>query len=232
MRATEGTIEMNGLRWVVAAGALCLASTAQAIEFSAESVAHNSRGQTRMEKIFVSNGQVRVEPADAPSYELLDTVKKTGYFVVPTKKWAVVLPAVVAARNAAPYKVGANPCASLAGTGGFATCKKLGSDTVNGRPTEKWQVTQTGPGGTDGLGESFTSTVWLDRGLDVIVKAVSARGTLAVQNLHMGPQPANLFALPAGYTMKNLQDVLPQQAPAQPAPAHQTAPQQVAPQHN
>ena len=190
---------IKSLRWAAAAVALCVANAAHAVEFSADSVAHNSVGQTHVSKIYVSNGMVRVEPAGLTSYEILDTAKPAGYFIVPGKKLCVVQPLIMAAHNASAFNVGVTPCIKLMGTGGFATCKKLGADKVNGRPTEKWQLIQTGPGGTNGMGQSFTSTVWIDRGLGAIVKAESVRGTLEYRNLHMGPQPASLFAIPAGY---------------------------------
>jgi hypothetical protein len=59
--------------------------------------------------------------------------------------------------------------------------------------------------------------------MDAIVKAQSPRGTFEMQNVHFGPQPASLFAVPAGYTTKNMGPTVHQSAPPgspnqQPAP--------------
>ncbi len=192
---------IKGLRSAAVAAVLIVSTAAQAADFSAETVARNSLGQTRTSKLYISNGKVRVEPQGAPSYELLDAKAKTGYFVFPAKKTYIVQPQRMAMYNAASFSIAATPCINLMATGGIITCKSLGPDKINGRVTEKWEVTQTGPGpkGPAGPSLSFTSTVWVDRGLNTIVKAQSARGSLQYQNLKLGPQPANLFALPAGF---------------------------------
>jgi hypothetical protein len=189
-------IVIDRLRLAATSVALCLATAAHAEDYSAVAVAHNSMGQTRNIKIFVSHGKVRVEPQGAPSFELLDTAKREGYFVVPAQKMYLVQPPDVALHNGAPYSVSVNPCEKISDRLNLATCKKLGADRINGRVTEKWQVSE------GDAKEMFTTTIWVDRGLDAIVKSQSSRGLLELQNLHIGPQPANLFVLPAGYAMQ------------------------------
>ena len=189
---------INGLRMAAVAVVLCMSGAAHAVEYSADGVAHNSTGQTKMSKIYVSNGKVRVEPVGGTSYEVLDTVHQTGYFVVPAKKLRVEQPAVMAGQNGAAYNVGVTPCTVLMLTRAMVNCKKLGADKLNGRATEKWQVIQL-------LGsQSFTSTVWVDRALGAIVKAQSARGTFDLQNVRMGPQSASLFVTPAGFATQQI----------------------------
>jgi hypothetical protein len=79
------------------------------------------------------------------------------------------------------------------------TCHKVGSETVNGRNTVKYE-------GTNTKGES--SSVWLDSKLRFPVKWDEKNGGGEMQNIKEGPQPASLFEIPAGYSkfdMGNMQ---------------------------
>jgi hypothetical protein len=76
------------------------------------------------------------------------------------------------------------------------TCHKVGSDTVNGRKTVKYE-------GTNAKGEH--STVWLDSKLRFPVKWEGKDGTGGeLQNIKEGPQPASLFEPPAGFTKMDM----------------------------
>jgi hypothetical protein len=205
---------LKHVAWAVVAAGLVVSGVAQSAEFSANTIAKNSDGQVHTSKIYFSNGKVRIEPQGAPNYIVLDTAAKTGFVVLPTKKIYMVEPKMMATYSAATFSVGATPCMNLAPTGGIITCKKLGPDKINGRPTEKWEVTQTGPDPKGGQ-MSLISTVWVDRGLGTLVRAQSPRGTLDYQNVHFGPQAASLFAVPAGFTK---QDMSAPAAPVPPAP--------------
>jgi len=71
----------------------------------------------------------------------------------------------------------------------------LGQETVNGRATEKWQMTNTGRGG-----KSQTATQWYDPQLGTAVREQMPGGfTRELRNIIVAPQPANLFTLPSGY---------------------------------
>jgi hypothetical protein len=203
---------MRGTGLIAALFAIYATSAAQAIEFSADAVAHNSTGQTRTSKIYISNGMVRVDQAGALFYEVLDTKKQSGHFIVPTKKLNVEQPAVMAAQNAAAYNVGATPCIKIVAIGGLVNCTKLGMDKVGGRPTEKWKLIMVSQG------MAYISTLWVDRTLGLIVKSTSDRGTFEIQNVHFGPQAASLFVVPSGYTTKQMP------APTMPPPMKLTAP--------
>ncbi|MGD0189601.1 MAG: hypothetical protein ABSD74_02550 [Rhizomicrobium sp.] len=195
---------LKQIAWTAVLAVFVVSGGANAAEFSATTVAKNSEGQVHTSKIYYSNGKVRIEPQGAPNYIILDTAAKTGFIVLPAKKVFILEPKMMATYSAATFSVGVNPCVNLAPTGGIITCKNLGADKINGRPTEKWQVTQTGPGGTNGTGMSLISTVWVDRGMGTLVKAQSPRGTLDYQNVHFGPQAANLFAVPTGFKKQDM----------------------------
>nr|CRH06959.1 conserved exported protein of unknown function [Candidatus Magnetococcus massalia] len=72
--------------------------------------------------------------------------------------------------------------------------KLLEITELNGRKTEKWQITQSY------RGKSKSSLQWVDAKLRLPVK-VENNGKVSAEltNLKEGPQPAKLFTLPKGY---------------------------------
>ena len=71
------------------------------------------------------------------------------------------------------------------------SCHKIGSETVNGRSTVKYE-------GTNAKGE--TGDIWLDPKLRFPVKWEGKNGNWELRNIQEGSQPASLFEVPAGYT--------------------------------
>ena len=79
-----------------------------------------------------------------------------------------------------------SPCANQGGV----TCTKAGIEVVNGRVCDKWIY----------AGNTEKQTMWLDQALHVSIKTVQAGGiTSSLENLHLGPQDPNLFAIPKDY---------------------------------
>lgn len=81
---------------------------------------------------------------------------------------------------------GGDPCAGREG----ATCKKLGTESVNGRSCDKWEVTQK-----SGKSETF----WIDQKLHFPIKMVNGDITTQYTNIKEGAQDASLFKVPSGY---------------------------------
>lgn len=79
-----------------------------------------------------------------------------------------------------------NPCASLEGS----TCKNLGTDQVNGRTCDHWQV-------TDKNGK--VSNAWIDQKIHFAIKAVSQDSSFELTNIKEGEPAASLFEIPPGY---------------------------------
>lgn len=75
------------------------------------------------------------------------------------------------------------------------TCHKVGSETVNGRSTIKYE-------GTNKKGEP--GAAWFDSNLRFPVKWDGKNGGGEMQNIQEGPQPASLFEIPAGYTKMDM----------------------------
>ena len=85
-----------------------------------------------------------------------------------------------------------NPCGKSADT----TCKKAGTETVNGRVCDKWIT-------TDKNGK--VSTAWIDQKLFFPIKTLASDGTsMELTNVKEGAPPAATFELPAGYTKMDL----------------------------
>ncbi len=81
----------------------------------------------------------------------------------------------------------ANPCANRTDM----TCKKVGSETVNGRACDKWEFSKDG---------KLAETNWIDKKLHVPVKSLHADGTSwELQNIKEGTQPDKTFEIPSGY---------------------------------
>ncbi|MCU1284201.1 MAG: hypothetical protein JWO13_551 [Acidobacteriales bacterium] len=82
-----------------------------------------------------------------------------------------------------------NPCASEKDM----TCKKVGTETVNGRSCDKWEFTNT----TD---PKQNRTAWVDQKTHLPMKSVGADGTtFEFTNFKEGPQDAKNFEVPKDY---------------------------------
>jgi outer membrane lipoprotein-sorting protein len=85
-----------------------------------------------------------------------------------------------------------------------ATCKKVGTEMVNGRVCDKWVTTD----------KSGTHTAWIDQKLWYPIKAQSSSGeTFELTNVKEGAQPASLFQPPAGYRKMDLGSMMGGQRP-------------------
>ena len=78
-----------------------------------------------------------------------------------------------------------NPCAGIDGV----TCTKVGVETVNGYPCDKWQFSG-----------KENQTVWVSQQLHFPIKTVTQEGTTTeFSNIKQGPQDAGLFTVPPDY---------------------------------
>jgi hypothetical protein len=75
------------------------------------------------------------------------------------------------------------------------TCHKVGSDTVNGRSTVKYE-------GTSANGD--TNTFWIDPKLRFPVKWQGKNNGGELRNIQEGSQASSLFEIPAGYTKMDM----------------------------
>jgi hypothetical protein len=187
---------------LVAAMATMPADFAQqpAREFSADTVTHDSAGKVTRGKLYRGTSMIRTESVDSQAgpdsaaFGIVDLAQQISYTVIPGRKMIMVRHGKAALGNLGiMLPVGDNPCTSQGVAPSDVTCKNLGPDPVNGRPTVKWQVTQ--PMG----GQMVTAFLWVDSQLHALIKEVVGPTSVELRNIHEGPQPANLFELPAAY---------------------------------
>ncbi len=82
-----------------------------------------------------------------------------------------------------------HPCAEFR----TATCEKVGTEIINGRNTQKWELTH------DLDGKILKSYQWIDSKLYISIKSQDQDGVRELRNIKEGPQPASLFEVPADY---------------------------------
>jgi outer membrane lipoprotein-sorting protein len=176
---------------------LALAPMAQAQmpqPFSADMVMTPGRGQadSMTGKVYFSGQKFRMDMS-ARGHEstiLSDTANKVGYMIMPQQKMYMEMRQDgMMGRRGPDLKAydASNPCANEDG----ATCKKVGTEMVNGRMCDKWEVTK---------GAEVTRTLWIDKSSHIPIKTALRDGTVVeFKNIKEGPQPASLFEIPAGY---------------------------------
>jgi hypothetical protein len=86
-----------------------------------------------------------------------------------------------------------------------ARATRSGSETLDGRRTEKWTCVSP---------EWGTMTVWYDTGLQTVIRYEDESGYGELTNIREGRQPANLFVPPPGYSKIEVSDfdLLPESA--------------------
>jgi hypothetical protein len=85
------------------------------------------------------------------------------------------------------------------------SCHKVGSETVNGRSTVKYE-------GTNAKGE--TGAVWFDKKIAFPIKWEGQKGGSGeLQNIKEGSQPSSLFEIPSDYQKFQMPAGMPMQRP-------------------
>jgi hypothetical protein len=116
--------------------------------------------------------------------------QQTTYTLMLDQKMYMEIPAEQTGSTAADFD--GNPC------DGYENAKKTGSETVNGRATEKWRCTgelEPVPGEP-----AADSTSWFDPNLAFPVREVKDNGDVfELRDIKVARQDASLFEIPAGY---------------------------------
>jgi uncharacterized cupredoxin-like copper-binding protein len=148
-------------------------------------------------KIYFGDKKMRFDmnTGGRETYMIHDMGTQTSYMVMPQQKMYMEMKANMARRgpgsrmNDVKPVDPSNPCAADENY----TCKKEGTETVNGRETDKWLFTNK-------KNPSDTRTVWVDQKLHFPIKMQSSEGdTWELTNIQEGPQPTSLFAVPSDY---------------------------------
>ena len=73
-------------------------------------------------------------------------------------------------------------------------CRKVGHDAVNGRDAVQYELSGE---------KTNTGFLWVDTKILFPVKWTNSVGQGELQNIHEGPQPPELFEIPAGYSKRH-----------------------------
>jgi hypothetical protein len=186
---------------VMGVASLLWPSIPHAQELTADVVIHKANGTEARGKLYRGKDAVRLEPpeegqgAAKGGIVIYDVLREATYFLNPAMKAYVERPGSAAGGPVSlfvPQKD--NPCALLPRVSKDAACQKMGAESVNGRKAEKWQATQTRGGRT------ITEYAWVDSEWHIAIKwTTSDQSTGQLENIHLGAQPVNLFALPSDY---------------------------------
>jgi hypothetical protein len=169
-------------------------------EFSAEVVNTGKSDTTTQAKIYFAKDKVRVEPTKKDprggGSVIINMASQTTTVIMDQQHMYMEVPAQMANQRSAYnfFRTGdvENACSDWLqmqqNKGG--TCHKVGSETVNGRSTVKYE-------GTNASGD--TGTVWLDPKLRFPVKWQGKNGSGELRNIQEGSQPSSLFEVPSDY---------------------------------
>jgi hypothetical protein len=87
------------------------------------------------------------------------------------------------------------PVRQMMPDGALIEMRLVGNENINGRETEKWEISMQRVGG-----QNRVSHQWFDPELDTNVREEQPGGYMReLSNIIIGAQPAELFAVPAGY---------------------------------
>ena len=185
---------------------------AETTQFSATAVQTDPEGKTRMSKLYVGDGVVRTES----SYEgqtrisITDSKQRVAWMMNPAKQEYVEMrgPAPTQQRQESRPRMPDDPGSPCqAGTEGFS-CNKLGVESIDGRPADKWEFITTQQG------QTMRAVFWFDHRLRTPIRKEFPGGYLSeLRDIQEGTQPAHLFTVPQGY--KRIE--LPTQQPRQEA---------------
>jgi len=176
-------------------------------EFSADIVDLQKTGAPTQARIYFAKDKLRVESLDSGprggGAVIMNLSNQTAIILMPQQHMYMDMPVQSAAQRQSftmsLFRAGdvENACADWqkAPHNQGGTCRKVGSETVNGRATIKYE-------GTGSNGD--TGYFWLDPKLRFPIKWERKTSKGELQNIQEGTQPSSLFEVPAGFTKMQL----------------------------
>jgi hypothetical protein len=183
-------------------------------EFSAEIVDLQKPGTPTQAKIYFAQDKMRVESQNSGprggGAVVVNYATQTSMVLMAQQHMYMEMPMQAQSQRmaytSAFFRAGdvENACGDWQKMGhNGATCRKVGSETVNGRNTVKYETTSAS-------GE--VSHFWLDPKIRFPVKWEGKNSSGELRNVQEGTQPASLFEVPAGFTKMNIPGgMMPQQ---------------------
>jgi hypothetical protein len=199
-----------------------VSTRAQKVEFSADVQVSDGTGQTQTLKLFVGDKRARFDRVnqgnDAKEIGsiLIDFQNQFIFLLIPQSKLYLQIEGSAGTAfytggwmfRPDPPKYPCNAWVSEADRRGISLrCTSAGQETIDGRPTQKWDAATTDGG---------HGSLWYDPDLNFIVKVMrlsksGVQSGYELQNAKQGTQPPALFEIPTGYrkfTLNRFADVL------------------------
>jgi hypothetical protein len=175
---------------------MCLAQIPGATPFSADMAMKMKDGKSMNGKVYVGGGKMRQEfNADGHDViQIIDFQRKVSDMLMPQQKMYMEMaygqmmqqhrgPKMPDLKSFDPT----NPCAQAEDM----TCEKVGSETVNGRSTDKWLFKNKKTGDVMNL--------WIDKKIMYAIRMISKDMQMDLTDVKEGMPAASLFEIPAGY---------------------------------
>ena len=180
----------------VYAACVAFAQIPGATPFSADTAMKMKDGKSMNGKIYVGGGKMRQE-TNAEGHEVIqitDIQRKVTDVLMPQQKMYMEMnfgqamqqhrgPKMPDLKSFDPN----NPCAQSE----EMTCEKVGTETVNGRNTQKWLFKNKKTG--------ETTNTWIDPKIMYAIRMISKDMQMDLTNVKEGMPSASLFEIPAGY---------------------------------
>jgi hypothetical protein len=160
-------------------------------EFSATVVSQGG-GQAVISKIFIKDGKVRTEIQTAPgTYIIVRPDLSKTWTVMTASKSYMEMPIKKELESRVPAEK----------VKGEISRKAVGSETIDGHPTTKYELTAK-PAGE----KAITSYQWWATDIHFPVKTAAVDGSWSVtyKDIKIGGQPDGLFEVPAGYAKMSI----------------------------
>jgi hypothetical protein len=174
-------------------------------EFSAEIVDLQKPGTPTQAKIYFAKDKMRIESQTASAHGsavIINYATQTGSVLMAQQHMYMEMPMQAQTQRmgyaTAFFRTGdvENACGDWQKMGHEgSSCHKVGSDTVNGRSTVKYETTNA---------SGDVGHFWLDPKLRFPVKWEGKSNSGELRNIQEGAQPASLFEIPAGFTKMDL----------------------------
>lgn len=198
---------------LICAACLAFAQMPGATPFSADMAMNMKNGKAMNGKVYVGGGKMRQE-FNAEGHEviqIIDPQRKVTDMLMPQQKMYMEMaygqmmqqhrgPKMPDLKSFDPH----NPCAQSEDM----TCEQAGTETVNGRTTEKWLFKNKKTGDIN--------TVWIDKKIMYAVRMQSKDMQMDLTNIKEGMPDASLFQIPPGYRKLDMGGMMRGQMPQTP----------------
>ncbi|HET9696296.1 MAG TPA: DUF4412 domain-containing protein [Terriglobales bacterium] len=162
--------------------------------FSGDMTSKMADGKSMNGKVYFTTNKMRMDMNMGGKDAVLinDSAKSTSYMIMPSQKMYMEfhagqgmrgVPKMSDLKNYDPN----NPCAQAQDM----TCEKQGSETVNGRSTDKWLFKNKK--------DNSTMNIWLDKKIHFPVRTVSKDMQMDLTNIQEGEPSSSLFEIPTGF---------------------------------